>query len=82
MAMLAPSEDFQEKTGDTWRPILDTVVCARCGGLMVVDRCFDLLDDTGHLRFLARRCVQCGEVIDPVILRNRRLRSHECLTSG
>jgi hypothetical protein len=31
---------------------------------MVTEQCFDLL---------SARCVQCGDVIDPVILRNRRL---------
>jgi hypothetical protein len=36
--------------------------CLRCGGFMVTEQCFDLL---------ARRCVQCGELVDPVILQNR-----------
>lgn len=40
---------------------------------MVIERCFDLLDDTGHLDFQAQRCVLCGELMDPVILMNRRL---------
>jgi hypothetical protein len=39
---------------------------------MVVEQCFDLTGDAGHLDCLARRCVQCGDVIDPVILQNRR----------
>ena len=45
--------------------------CGRCDGLMVEERFIDLLDDTGHLQFTAFRCVQCGEVVDPVILHNR-----------
>lgn len=48
--------------------------CSRCGGLMVMYFCMDLLNSTGDLEFAAKRCVQCGEVIDPVIQRNRRLR--------
>jgi ribosomal protein S27AE len=47
--------------------------CGRCGGLMVSDFCMDLLNSTGELEFAAKRCVQCGEVVDPVILRNRQL---------
>ena len=39
---------------------------------MVNDFCMDLLNSTGELEFAAKRCVQCGEVVDPVILRNRR----------
>jgi len=48
--------------------------CSRCGGLMVSDFCMDLLNSTGELEFAAKRCVQCGEVVDPVIERNRHLR--------
>ena len=48
-------------------------ICTRCGGLMVSDFCMDLLNSTGELEFAAKRCVQCGEVVDPVILRNRRI---------
>lgn len=39
---------------------------------MVGEFCTDLLSSTGELEFLASRCVQCGEVIDPVILQNRK----------
>jgi hypothetical protein len=41
---------------------------------MVGDFCMDLLHSTGELELAAKRCVQCGEVVDPVIQRNRRLR--------
>lgn len=49
----------------------DPTQCVRCGGLMVADRYIDLLDDTGQLEFTANRCIQCGEVVDQTILRNR-----------
>lgn len=49
----------------------DQTQCNRCGGLMVSDRYIDLLDDTGQLEFTANRCIQCGEVVDQTILRNR-----------
>ena len=39
--------------------------CPRCSGLMVAEWCQDLSD------YRAQRCVQCGEMIDPIILRNR-----------
>jgi len=48
--------------------------CWRCEGLMVVEQCSDLTGDAGRPDCQVRRCVQCGEVIDPVILQNRRLR--------
>jgi Pyruvate/2-oxoacid:ferredoxin oxidoreductase delta subunit len=46
-------------------------ICSRCGGLMVQDFCLDVLSNIGESEFAAKRCVQCGEVVDPVILRNR-----------
>ncbi len=55
--------------------------CSRCGGLMVSDFCMDLLNSTGELEFAAKRCVQCGEVVDPVILRNRGTR-HELILAA
>lgn len=47
------------------------MACPRCGGLMVLASYMDLRDDQGQIEFTAYRCTICGEVIDPVILRNR-----------
>ncbi len=47
--------------------------CFRCTGLMVIEESFDSISGNAHADFPVRRCVQCGEVIDPVILHNRRL---------
>ena len=69
--------------------------CTRCCGLMVQDFCLDMLGNIGESEFAAKRCVQCGEVVDPVILRNRGTRqepmtvqrvgkilSNNCVTEG
>ena len=45
--------------------------CTRCGGLMVLDHCFDVLGDAGEIDCKVLRCIRCGDVVDPVILRNR-----------
>ena len=45
--------------------------CARCGGLLLTQHYMDLLDDTGQIDITAWHCTICGEVIDPVILKNR-----------
>ena len=49
-------------------------VCLRCGGLMVNEVCIDLMNSSSELDCATRRCVQCGDILDPVILRNRRIR--------
>lgn len=50
---------------------LDESPCERCGGLMVLDSCLDLLADAGEIDCTVVRCVQCGNLVDPVILQNR-----------
>jgi hypothetical protein len=53
--------------------------CIRCGGLMVPEFCIDLLNSTGELDCEARRCVQCGEIVDSLVLQNRRTQ-HEAVS--
>lgn len=54
-----------EGADPSWARGHNTDRCSRCNGFMVAEWCEDLSDYT------AQRCVQCGEVIDPVILHNR-----------
>jgi len=51
----------------------DQSSCSRCGGLLARKVCMDLFNPTGELEVNARRCVQCGAIVDPVILANRAL---------
>ena len=57
------------------------MTCTRCGGLMVNDSYTDILNNVGEFKFSAKRCVQCGEVVDAVILRNRAT-SHEAMMAS
>jgi hypothetical protein len=52
-------------------PLAGTDCCTRCGGLMITEYYLDLEDDTGQIGITGLRCTSCGDVIDPVILRNR-----------
>ncbi len=63
---------FQESTV---QKVSGSMACGRCGGLIVHDFFLDLLDDTGHFEFQGTRCVQCGDLTDPVILQNRARQS-------
>ncbi|MCS6288803.1 MAG: hypothetical protein H8K10_07475 [Nitrospira sp.] len=45
--------------------------CVRCGGLMIDERCMDIGESLGGYWFWAMRCIQCGDIVDEVILRNR-----------
>jgi len=67
-----PVKNLGEENPKGWGQDASATSCSRCGGLMVIEQCFDFRDDTGQLDFMARRCVQCGEVIDPVIQQNRQ----------
>ena len=46
--------------------------CHRCGGLMITDLCFDVESNTGEFEIEIRKCLSCGETIDPTILINRQ----------
>jgi hypothetical protein len=47
--------------------------CRRCGGLLVDEHCMelDIGDRRGGASCWAKRCVQCGDMIDETILCNR-----------
>jgi len=49
--------------------------CTRCDGLMIVDYYIDMEDDQGTHWLRAWRCMACGEVVDPGILRRRLVRN-------
>lgn len=64
MTLVVPRQQLIEV--GSWSRIHRTERCPRCSGLMVAEWCEDLSDYSGQ------RCVQCGEMIDPVIMQNRR----------
>ena len=73
-ALAEKTRDEQLRNHTASSAVQHESTCTRCDGLMVNDFCMDLLNSTGELEFAAKRCVQCGEVVDSVIQRNRRLR--------
>jgi len=47
------------------------MMCTRCQGLMVRERFVDFRDTTGRNDFAGWRCLNCGEVVDPIVLTHR-----------
>jgi hypothetical protein len=64
-ALAVTQQQSSEATTRTRERTHGTDRCPRCSGLMVAEWCEDLSNYT------AQRCVQCGEIVDPVIVRNR-----------
>jgi hypothetical protein len=50
--------------------------CRRCGGLLVDEHCMNGDGGKTEKEYWAKRCVQCGDVIDEIILRNRYVPRH------
>ena len=75
MATAGPAREQARwnETQDEFIPSQHEPICSRCGGLMVPEFCTDLLSSTGELDCPIARCVQCGDLVDPVIRRNRYL---------
>ena len=69
-----PVEERDRTMAWSWARIVATNACPRCGGLLVKDTYVDLNEDARSPDDTARRCVQCGEVVDPTILGNRSTR--------
>ena len=69
---MAMAESLERKPRGAESPAR-SIRCSRCNGLMVVEVGFDSLLGVSETAGSLRRCVQCGEVIDPVILQNRQL---------
>jgi len=53
--------------------------CRRCSGYMEHERCIDLDSDNGCCTFWVLRCLQCGDIVDDTILRNRSLSNPEAV---
>ncbi len=48
------------------------MICRRCHGLMVREQYCDLDEPVEGACLDAYRCLQCGEIVDAVILSNRQ----------
>jgi hypothetical protein len=72
MARAQQKEQIGElQSQSDFSPVLLKSICLRCGGLMVKEFSLDLLNSSSELECATKRCVQCGDILDPVILRNR-----------
>lgn len=67
----APTLPKSSSTPVNYEKIASSDTCSRCGGFMVSHWCMNVNYDAGGMEILTQRCLQCGEVIDPVILENR-----------
>ena len=52
-------------------PALRLVVCRRCWGLLVNEHCTEMELGSIGSGYWAKRCIQCGDMIDETILHNR-----------
>ena len=46
-------------------------VCPRCQGFLILDDMHDVGDAVGLNLCFGMRCINCGNVIDPLIVRHR-----------
>jgi len=47
------------------------MICLRCQGHMTKEICMDLNDEMGIFTIPVLHCLNCGEVVDPLILQHR-----------
>jgi len=51
--------------------------CQRCRGYLISDHFMDILNVSGEMNFTGWRCLNCGDITDPVIVRH-----HQAAPSG
>lgn len=51
--------------------------CVRCQGCMAREHFMDIQESGGEMWAASWRCLNCGNVFDPVVERNRRLHNSE-----
>ena len=64
-------EDTSLALAQVTSPASGSLGCQRCGGMLVDEHCMDIGEEGSGHRFWGMRCIQCGDVIDETILRNR-----------
>lgn len=47
------------------------MTCPKCNGLMIRQTFLDTREGSSMMSFVGHRCLNCSEVVDPVIERNR-----------
>jgi chromosome condensin MukBEF ATPase and DNA-binding subunit MukB len=49
-----------------------TMICSRCGGVMISEDFSNITNEVAPWFYAGWRCLYCGDIIDPLILRHRR----------
>lgn len=70
MGSLSPVTTIGRKTANLG-------LCPRCSGLLVRERFEDFPGEFAGLSFQGVRCVNCGEIMDPIILEQRTHRPNK-----
>jgi RNase P subunit RPR2 len=46
--------------------------CQRCQGYLITDHFMDILNVSDEMNFTGWRCLNCGDITDPVIVRHQQ----------
>ena len=71
ISRIAREAEFNPRHGLLTHSAPSSIACRRCGGMLVKDHGMDMDRGLMERGQWARRCIQCGDMIDEIILRNR-----------
>ena len=57
------------------------MICTRCQGCMAKDHFINLMESAESMWIAGWRCLNCGNVLDPVMERNRRVQGITAVVS-
>lgn len=73
---MAISKNILSSASQGFGRVQNSQACTRCGGLLIGEGLSDLFDDTEHVGRWVWRCVQCGDIVDSLILKHRAGMDH------
>jgi hypothetical protein len=55
--------------------------CQRCQGYLITEHFIDMLSASGEMDFKGLRCLNCGDITDPIIVRHHQSAAYAPLKS-
>ena len=71
MEILQKNQMYGEQESDSGKRLPARNSCSRCGGMMILTFCISPDQGNWDFEIPVGRCLQCGDIIDPTILKHR-----------
>lgn len=71
MKVIQKQQTHREPQSDTENRLPTLNSCSRCGGMLILTFCISPDQGNWDFEIPVRKCLQCGDIVDPTILKHR-----------